>query len=91
MEHLQPNDILTRITRYNLIRSRRLIYIDVHEALHGQLAGRFVAVPNLINLIARQEYQGVGETEAEALRNCLAKIENTSIEDLFPRPPAPGD
>jgi hypothetical protein len=91
MDHLQPNDILTRITRYNLIRSRRLIYIDVHEALHGQLAGRFVAVPNLINLIARQEYQGVGETEAEALRNCLAKIENTSIEDLFPRTPAPGD
>jgi hypothetical protein len=91
MEHLQPNDILTRIARYNLIRNRRLIYIDVHEALHGQLAGRFVAVPNLINLIARQEYQGVGETEAEALRNCLAKIENTSIEDLFPRTPGPGD
>lgn len=91
MEHVQPNDILTRITRYNLIRSRRLIYIDVHEALHGQLAGRFVAVPNLINLIARQEYQGVGETEAEALRNCLSKIETTSIEDLFPRTPAPKD
>jgi hypothetical protein len=85
MDGLQPDDILTRITRYNLIRSQRLIYIDVHEALHGKLAGRFVAVPNLINIIARQEYQGVGETEAEALRNCLSKIENTAIEDLFPR------
>ena len=85
MQHLQPNDILTKITRYNLIRSQRLVYIDVHEALHGQLAGRFVAVPNLINIIARPQYQGVGETEAQALQDCLAKIENTPIEDLFPR------
>jgi hypothetical protein len=91
MPHLQPNDILTRVTRYNLIRSQRLIYIDVHEAIHGQLAARFVAVPNLINIIARQEYQGVGETEAEALQSCLDKIENRSIEDLFPRKQAPGD
>ena len=89
MQHLQPNDILTRIARYNLIRNQRLVYIDVHEALHGQLAARFVAVPNLINIIARQEYQGVGDTEAEALQNCLAKIETASIEELFPRKPAP--
>jgi len=90
MPHLQPNDILTRVTRYNLIRGQRLIYIDVHEAIHGQLAARFVAVPNLINIIARPEYQGVGETEAAALQSCLAKIENSSIEDLFPRKQAPG-
>jgi len=66
MQHLQPDDILTRITRYNLIRSQRLVYIDIHEALYGRLAARFVAVPNLINIIAKQEYQGVGETESEA-------------------------
>jgi hypothetical protein len=85
MDNLQPNDILTRITRYNLIRNQRLIYIDVHEAVHGKLAGKFVAVPNLINIIAEQKYQGVGDTESEGLQNCLAKIQNVQIEDLFPR------
>jgi hypothetical protein len=89
-QHLQPEDILTRITRYNLIRSQRLVYIDIHEAIFGRLAGRFVAVPNLINLIAKQEYQGVGETESEALENCLAKIRNVPIEDLFPSKPGKG-
>jgi len=84
MQHLQPNDILTRISRYNLIRSQRLIYIDIHEALHGKLAAKFVAVPNLINIIAKQEYQGVGETEVEALEDCLAKIQEVQIEALFP-------
>jgi len=85
MEHLQANDILTHVSRYNLIRNQRMVYIDVHEALHGSLAGPYVAVPNLVNIIAKQDYQGVGQSESEALANCLAKIKAVSIEALFPR------
>jgi len=84
MTELMEKDILTKVSRYNLIRNQRMIYIDVHQRLAGNLAGRFVAVPNLINLIAKQEFQGVGENENEALDNCLAKIKNHTIEDLFP-------
>ena len=82
---LTENDILTKISRYNLIRNQRLIYIDVHETIAGKLAGKFVAVPNLINIVARQEFQGIGETETEALGNCLQRIKNFEIEDLFPK------
>jgi hypothetical protein len=85
LENLLPKDILTRVTRYNLIREQRLVYIDVHERLQGQLAGRFVAVPNLVNIVARPEYQGVGETESEALERCLARVRDAKVEDLFPR------
>jgi len=85
MISLNKNDILTKISRYNLIRSERLIYIDVHETKAGNLAGKFVAVPNLINIVAKQEYQGVGETETKALENCLQKIKDFEIEDLFPK------
>jgi len=84
MNNLMKTDILTKAARYNLIRNQRMIYIDVHESLAGQLAGKFVAVPNLVNIIARQEFQGVGETEAEALDNCLLKIKDYNIEDIFP-------
>ena len=84
MQDLLENDILTKVTRYNLIRNQRMIYIDVHKTLAGDLAGDFVAVPNLINIIARQEFQGIGTTESEALENCLSKIKNYDIEDLFP-------
>ncbi|MCU0562572.1 MAG: hypothetical protein MUE48_01330 [Desulfobacterales bacterium] len=87
MENLLPNDILTRMTRYTLIREQRLVYIDVHERLQGQLAGRFVAVPNLVNIVARPEFQGVGDTESEAIESCLAKVRDVTIEDLFPRKP----
>ena len=85
MQSLNENDILTKISRYNLIRNQKLIYIDVHETMAGNLAGKFVAVPNLINIVAKQEYQGTGETEAQALENCLLKIKNFEIEDLFPK------
>ena len=85
MLSLNENDILTRITRYNLIRNERLIYIDVHETRAGNLAGKFVAVPNLINIVAKQEFQGTGETETQALETCLQKIKEYEIEDLFPK------
>ena len=84
MNNLMENDILTKVSRYNLIRNRRMLYIDVHESLAGQLAGKFVAVPNLINIIARQEFQGVGETEAAALENCILKIKDHDVEHIFP-------
>ena len=84
MQGLNTGDILTRASRYNLIRNARLVYIDVHEQLFGQLAGQFVAVPNLVNVVARQEFQGVGSTEQEALTDCLEKIKTLQTEDIFP-------
>ncbi len=48
----QIDDLLTKVTRYNLIRDGRMLYIDIHEAIRGSLAAPFVAVPNLINIIA---------------------------------------
>jgi hypothetical protein len=85
MSTLNEGDILTKTVRYNLIRNERLIYIDVHETKAGKLAGKFVAVPNLINILARQEFQGIGDTETAALENCLQKIKDFKIEDLFPK------
>jgi len=42
-------------------------------------------VPNLINIVSKQEFQGSGETETQALENCLQKIKEYEIEDLFPK------
>lgn len=85
MQELNETDILTKVTRYNLIRNARMLYIDVHERMAGNLAGQFVAVPNLVNIVAKQDFQGIGDNEAEALQNCLAKIKDSDIEDLFPK------
>lgn len=82
--NLQSGDILTVVARYNLMRNQRLVYLDLHHTLHGNLAGAYVCVPNLINIIAKPHYQGVGQTPEEALNDCLAKIKNMEIMDIFP-------
>jgi len=84
MTDLNDGDLLTRVKRYNLIRDGRMLYIDVHETLHGKLAAPFVAVPNLVNIIARPKYQGTGLSEAEALDDCLKKIASIPFESIFP-------
>lgn len=81
---LHVKDILTKVTRYNLIRSGRMIYIDVHQRIQGNLAGNFIAVPNLVNIVASPEHQGAGDSEQNALEDCLKKIKGLKIEDLFP-------
>jgi len=85
MLDLNETDILTKVIKYNLISSGRMVHIDIHEAVFGKLAGKFVAVPNLINIIAKQKYQGAGDTEKEALQDCLKKIKDVALEDLFPK------
>ncbi len=88
---LHVNDILTRVSRYNLIRNGRMIYIDVHQRIQGKLAGNFVAVPNLVNIVAKPEHQGAGENEVKALEDCLKKIKGLDLEALFPEAaPGPG-
>jgi len=82
---LNIKDILTRVTRYNLIRNGRMIYIDVHKKIQGNLAGDYIAVPNLVNIIAESGHQGSGSTEDEALSDCLKKIKGLNLEDLFPK------
>ncbi|MCD4722426.1 MAG: hypothetical protein K8S13_21595 [Desulfobacula sp.] len=81
---LHQNDILTKVSRYNLIRNGRMIYIDVHEKIQGNLAGNFIAVPNLVNIVAKPEHQGAGEDGQKALEDCLKKIKGLNLEDLFP-------
>ena len=84
MLDLNEGDILTKVTRYNLIRDQRMLYIDVHERIAGNLAGRYLAVPNLINIVAKQQHQGVGETESEAIADCLQKIRGLGLVEIFP-------
>ena len=81
---LHQTDILTRVSRYNLIRNGRMIYIDVHQTIQGNLADDYIAVPNLVNIVARPEHQGSGKDEDQALKDCLKKISGLNLEDLFP-------
>lgn len=78
------SDTLTRVTKYTLVRNGRMLHIDVHERISGHLAAPFIAVPNLLTIVAPPELQGTGETEELALKDCLHKIEDMDMEAIFP-------
>ncbi|GAB6097679.1 hypothetical protein JCM14469_39330 [Desulfatiferula olefinivorans] len=85
MFELNQDDVLTKVSVYHWMSSGRSIHIDVHQTMAGKLAARFVAVPSMVLVIARPEYQGIGDTEEEALNDCMEKIRHVDINDIFPR------
>jgi len=38
-----------------------------------------------VNIIAESKHQGAGSTEEQALSDCLKKIKELNLEDLFPK------
>lgn len=84
MIELSPNDVLTKVSKYHWMSSGRSIHIDVHEAISGKLADTFVAVPSMVLVIAKPEYQGTGKSEEDALKDCILKIKDVDINEIFP-------
>ncbi len=58
-----------------------MIYIDLHQKIQGNLAGEFIAVPNLINIVAKPEHQGAPHSrKKESAQNRQVKSGH------YPRP-----
>lgn len=80
---INKGDFLTRVQRYELNREEGRIFIDVHEVIVGETKARFLANPNLMLKNAREKYIGKGNSEKEALSDCLSLIRDVSNSDIF--------
>ena len=83
-EYLESTDVFTKVSKYTLIRKGRMLHLDVHERIAGSLAAAFIAVPNLITIIAPPELQGTGDTADAAIEDCLRKLQGRDLEEIFP-------
>jgi len=77
-------EILARVYKFKLFRSEGNLFIDIYEALVGNPAHKFVAVPNLIVREAGEKYFGVGDSKRTALADCLKKIKGVPLEVIVP-------
>jgi hypothetical protein len=90
MKHLftlDESELLTRVHKYELKRSNEKFRIDVHEVLAGTLEDRFFAIPSRLVREDRDvdpQYIGCGNTEEEALEDCLKKIKQVPVQEIFP-------
>jgi hypothetical protein len=87
MFEINEGELLTRVYKYELSRGTDQLRIDVHEVIAGEAEARFVAIPNLLwreDRKADKENCGFGDSEEEALRNCLNKIVNLPFALIVP-------
>ncbi len=79
---LNPGETLSRVNRYEVGRKQGRILIDLHEILGGSDA-KYIAMPYLTFVrYAKLKYYGYGDSEDEALRDCLRKIKDQTYHDV---------
>jgi len=80
---ISKGDILTKVSKYELNRDELRVFIEVHKVLVGEEINHFIAVPTLLTRNAKEKYFGKGESEEEALKNCLEKIKDISLDEVI--------
>ncbi len=80
--HLLNNDeLLVRVAQFEVHRQDDRIVIDCIEVIEGKGSAKFIAIPYLsFRRNAKKEFYGFGETEKEALCDCLGKIKDQTYK-----------
>ena len=87
---VNKDEILIRVTQYELYRDDYRIIIDCGEVLAGECKYRFTASAYLgFPSQTKPEFIVGGDTEDEALRSVLAKIKDVSVDNIS-NPPEVG-
>jgi len=87
MYSISQGELLTKVHKYELKRASEKVRIDVHEVLAGTIDDKFFAIPSLFSREEREvdnQFIGCGNTEREALEDCLRKIKNVPLEVIIP-------
>jgi hypothetical protein len=86
-QELVGDDIMTRLSHYAIRRGGTWGFeIYVCEFLSGPKAGSFSAFPRIGSTSSHDKYFGHGNTEQQALHDCLRKARGVSYETMFPEP-----
>ena len=82
MAIINEGEIFARIHKFKIFRREGNLFIDLYEALLGDPAHKFVAVPNLLFEEADKKYFGVGDSKGAAIKDCLGKIKDVPIDTI---------
>ena len=87
MYTINEKELLTKVHKYELKRGTEKFRIDVHQVLAGTIEDKFFAIPNLLFREDREadpQFIGCGNTEQEALEDCLKKIKEAPLQIIIP-------
>ena len=85
MYEIESDELLIRVQRYDLLRKKGgRIPIDVCRTIAGEPEKIFIALPRVPYNVAKTQYIGKGDTEDEALQDCLRRIKGVPVNEVFP-------
>jgi len=87
MFNIKAGELLTRVSKYELKRGNDKVRIDIHEVLAGEGAEGFFAIPSILfreDREVEERYIGCGNSEKEALEDCLNKIRDGPLQVMIP-------
>jgi len=80
---IAENENLSEVKVFYLEGPGRHLNIHVCKIIAGKTKKSFVAFPSLKLGYPQKRFVGYGETEQEALENCLQSIKNIPTKDLL--------
>ncbi len=82
MFSINEGELLLKVSDYEILRGDERLHIRVYERIAGESHHTFMAYP--MGLIGKPEenFVGFGDSEIEALRGCLNRIKNVSIQAI---------
>ena len=86
MYNIDKDEILSKVSEYALFRNgKKVLIIEVHEQIAGKTDFKFMAAPKRGLIAGEVEYYGHGNSEDEALKDCLPRIKGVSLDAIAPR------
>ncbi len=82
---LQKNDNLYRVTTYEFFRENKRLNIEVAFCLSGKIPGIFIASMVCDGCDLSDDFEGLGDSDVAALRDCLSKIQDLSLQQILER------
>jgi len=84
---INDDEVLAKISRYELVRKakNRRLHIDVYQIVAGAQELKYMAVSKSTEgRSSADNYWGFGDTELDALQECLSRIKDRTVDDIIP-------
>ncbi len=90
MIQIEDSQILFKTTDFKFVRTKEdVITIRLYEVLAGEESSKFIAGPAvpMETRLPKEKYHGRGATPEEALQDCINKIKDVDMDNMFVEPP----
>jgi hypothetical protein len=86
LSEVLDDDVLAHVSHHALLRGKKECDIYIYRILNSPNAVGYWAVPRIAWRPSQKDFLGRGNSDQEALQDCLRKSRGIPLDTMFPRP-----